>query len=93
MKRLFIGLLLGSSCSLWAQKADVQITIKGIKTEEGKLLIGLYNSDKEFPKGKAYRKVEVIPNKNTLTYTFKDVEKENTPLRFCMMKIVMVKWI
>ena len=75
MKKLCLGLLLGISCSLLGQKTDIQIKIKGIKTKEGKLLIGLYNSDKEFPKGKVYRKVEVTPEKNTLIYTFKDVDK------------------
>ncbi|MBV7440286.1 DUF2141 domain-containing protein [Weeksellaceae bacterium TAE3-ERU29] len=75
MKKIGLGILLGISSFGWAQKADIQIKIKDIKTEKGKLVIGLYDNEKDFPKGKAYQKVEVTPQKSTLIYTFKGVEK------------------
>lgn len=75
MKKLCLGLLLGLSSFLWAQKADIQVKIKGVETDKGKVLIALFNDDKEFPKGEVYRKVEVIAQKNGLTYTFKGVDK------------------
>lgn len=67
---LAIFLLIGTIA--YSQKSDLTIKITDVENSNGKIQIGLYNTEKGFlDESKQYKKVRITASAPTTTYTFR----------------------
>jgi len=62
------------SLSIFAQTGSIEVKINGIENNDGVVMIGLYNSDSDFPDfDKGFTGAAPAADKNGVTHTFKDI--------------------
>lgn len=76
MKKLLIVLLVAFSCSVFSQDGsyDIIVNVKGIKDQEGKIFIALFDSEENFL-GKRLGGGSKPVDGETLILTFKNMKK------------------
>ena len=75
---LLVLLLLFSFGSLFSQTYSIDVTIKNIKSIDGYIQIGLYNSPEEFPKvDREFKRYYFKTTASTMKYTLKNLAKGN----------------
>lgn len=74
-KTTFFSLLLVIlSSSIFAQTGSIEVKINGIENNDGVVMIGLYNSEADFPDSdKGYTGAAPKANTNGVTHTFSDI--------------------
>ncbi len=72
--KLCIVSVLFSFLSFAADQADIQVILKGFKSDEGQAMLALHNTNKTFLKKKApFKGAKVTINNKTAEYIFKNV--------------------
>lgn len=72
---ILVGLLALTLVAIVApvRAADLTVTVDGIENAKGRIYLGLFNEPNEWPKGKAYSRIDVPASAGHLVYVFKDV--------------------
>lgn len=74
-RTIFLIIFILQASYLWA--SDLSVIITGVKKDDGRIYVGLFNDPKEFPWGKQQKGQFTVGDKETVRVVFTDVDFGN----------------